>query len=89
MPYIEPVKWALDHASPKERSFDDHTRTPIASFHPDVFTRADALKPPQQLPTVQFLDVAMPQFDFEEVVKSWMDNPKEFVPKANKSYHIS
>ena len=47
MPYTDLVKWALDHAIPKEWSFDDHTGNPVASFHPDVFARAYALKPPQ------------------------------------------
>ena len=89
MSYADPVKWALDNASRKEWFIDDHTGTPLAFFHPDVFARAYALKPPQQLLTVQFLDAAMTQFDFQEVVKSWMDNPAEFVPKANKSYLIS
>ena len=27
MPCTDPVKWELDHASPKERSFDDHAHT--------------------------------------------------------------
>ena len=31
----------------------------------------------------------MSQFDFEEVIKSWMDNPAEFIPKEDKAYPIS
>ena len=70
MPYINPIKWKLDYSSPKERSFDDHFRNPIASFHPYVFARAYALIPPQQLLTGQFLDASITQFDYEEVTKS-------------------
>ena len=61
----------------------------MASFHPDVFARAYALKPPQQLLTDKFLNASMSQFDFEEVIKSLMDNPVEFIPKEDKAYPIS
>ena len=59
MPYMDPIKWALDNANPNERSFDDHVHTPVASFHPDVFARAYSLKPPQHLLSSKFLDEAM------------------------------
>ena len=59
MPYTKPFKWELDHAIPKDRSFDDHTHTQLASFHPDVFARTYALKPPQHLLSSKFLDEAM------------------------------
>ena len=61
----------------------------VASFHINVFVIAYALKPPQQLLTAKFLDAAMSKFDFEEVIKSWMDKPAKFIPKADKSYPIS
>ena len=69
MPYIDPDKWSLDHTNPKERSFDDHTHTQVASFHPDVFSIAYVLRPPQQLFTAKFFDASMSQFDFEEVIQ--------------------
>ena len=69
MPYTEPVKWELDHASLKEQYFDDHAHTQVASFHLDVFARPYALKLPQLL-TAQFLDAAATQFDFDELIKS-------------------
>ena len=31
----------------------------------------------------------MAQYNFEEMIKSWMDNPAEFIPKPNKSFHVS
>ena len=89
MPYRDPVKWELDHTIHKERSFNDHTHTPVASFHPDVFTRAYALRPPRQLLNSKFLDEAMSRFSLEEVVKSSMENPPEYVPKPTNSYHVS
>ena len=78
MPYTDPVKWALDYANPNERSFDDNTHTLVASFHSDIFSRAYALAPPRQLLTSKFLDEAITWFNYEEVVKSWMDNTKVF-----------
>ena len=89
MPYTGSFKWELDHARPKEQSFDNHTGTPVTSFHLDVFARENALRPPQQLLTAQFTDATVTQFDFEEVIKYWMDNPTEFIPKENKAYCIS
>ena len=39
--------------------------------------------------TAQSLDVAINQFNFEEMIKSYMDNPIEFVPNIDMSYPIS
>ena len=39
MPYIDPVKWALDHVNPKDCVFHDHIGTFVASFHPNIFPR--------------------------------------------------
>ena len=70
MPYTDPVKWELDYTISKELSFDNHLWNLVASFHPDVFAKAYALGPPQWLLMVQFLDAAVTQFDYEEVIKS-------------------
>ena len=78
MPYTDPVKWALDYENPKECSFNDNTHTPIASFHSDVFAMAYALGPPIQLLTSKFLDEAITRFNYEKVVKSWMNNIELF-----------
>ena len=74
MPYTNLVKWALDYENHKECSFNDNTHTPIASFHYDVFARAYVNGPPRKLLTSKFLDEAITRFNYEEVVKSWMDN---------------
>ena len=89
MPYIDPVKWALDHVSPKERSFNDNVNSPVASFHSDVFVRAYALGPPRQLLTSKFLDEAISRYNYEEVVKSWMDNKELFGSTPTNAYPIS
>ena len=49
MPYTDPIMWALDHADPKERIFCDIHNVVIASFHPEIFTRAYGFPTPKQL----------------------------------------
>ena len=69
IPYTDPVKLELDHASPKQCSFNDNVNSPIVSFHSDVFSRDYALGPPRQLLTSKFLDEAISLFNYKEVVK--------------------
>ena len=40
MPYMDPVKWELDHVDPKQGIFHDIHNIVIVSFCPDVFSRA-------------------------------------------------
>ena len=49
MPYIDPVKWELDHVDLNQRMFHDIDNVSIASFHPNVFPRAYALTTHKQL----------------------------------------
>ena len=85
MPYTDPVKWELDNVNPNEFSFEDHVHTPVASFHLDIFSKAYELGPPRQLLSSKFLDEAISRFNNEKVVKSWMENPTEYVPKPTNS----
>ena len=41
--------WALDHVDPKERIFRDIHNVVIASFRPDIFSRAYVFPTPKQL----------------------------------------
>ena len=49
MPYMDPVKWALDHIDPKEGIFCDIHNVVIALFRPYIFARAYAFPTPKQL----------------------------------------
>ena len=49
MPYMNPVKWELNHIDPKEGIFHDIHNVVIASFRLDIFTRAYALPTPKRL----------------------------------------
>ena len=37
-PYTDVIKWIVDHANPKYRSFNDSARSQLATFHPEFFT---------------------------------------------------
>ena len=52
------------------------------------FVKEYSLNPLQQLLNAKFLDATMTQFHFEEMIKSWMDNLAEFVPKDETSCPI-
>ena len=47
MPYTDVVKWALAHAKPKERVFNDYIGVYLASFKPEIFAKAYDLSPPK------------------------------------------
>ena len=89
MPYTNLVKWALDNANPNKHTFDDHIHIPLASFHLEVFSRAYALGPPRKILSSKFLDETISQFNYEEVVKHWMENPTKYVPRPSDSCLIS
>ena len=74
MPYTDAVKWALDDVNPEERVFNDHIGIFLASFKPDIFSKAYAFGPSKQLLNHNFLDEAISHFNYEDVVKSWMEN---------------
>ena len=89
MSYTDPMKWMVDHANRQDHSFDDQAQTHLASFHPEVFSKAYALNPPQQFLNKKFLKASVTQYNFEEMIKSWMDKLAQFLPKPDKLYPIS
>ena len=78
MPYTDAVKWALDHANPEEWFFNDYISVFVASFRPKNFAKAYGLSAPKQFLSRKFLDEAASCFNYEHVVKSWMENPMLF-----------
>ena len=83
------VKWALDHTYPKERVFNDQIGIFLDSFKPDIFAKAYVLGLPKQLLNRKFLDEAISRFNYEDVVKSWMENPTLFSRKPCNIYPTS
>jgi hypothetical protein len=89
MPYTNAIKWIIDNNSPQDRSFNDDSVAQLTSFRPEAFARAYALRQPDWFLNAKFLDAARTQFNFDEILKSWMNNPTSFTPKDDKSYPIS
>ena len=87
--YTYPVKWMVEQVNPKDHYFEDQGHTQLASFHLEVFSKAYTLNPPQQFLNKQFLEDSTTQYNFEEIIKSWMDKPTQFLPKPDKLYPIS
>ena len=69
MPYMDPVKWALDHVDLNQRIFNDIDNVSIASFALEVFARAYLLKNPKQFFSGNFFDEFLSKSKYEQVVK--------------------
>ena len=61
----------------------------VDSFHPDVFSRDYALGPPKELLTSNFFNESLSRFIYEEVVKSWLEDPTLVIPPSILAYPIS
>ena len=59
MPYIDAVKWIINHANPQEHSFNDQTQPELVSFHLEVFSRGYSVNPQQQLLNKKFLETSV------------------------------
>ena len=73
LPYNDAVRWIIDHANPKDRSFNNSTGLPLANFCSDIFVKIYALKPFEQLLNDDFIKAAKSRYNFEEMLKSWMN----------------
>ena len=81
--------WALDHTDPKERIFRDIHNAIIASFPLDIFSRAYALPTPKQLLSSKFVEEIHANLNYEQVVKSWLQDPMLDIPVSLPAYLVS
>ena len=70
LPYNDVVRWIVDHANVKERSFNTSTRSQLANFRSETFVRIYALKIFIQLLDADFLKAAKSIFNFDQMLKS-------------------
>ena len=89
IPYTEPVKWALDHVDLNQRIFNDIDNVSIASFDPDVFSRAYALANPKQPFSLKFFNETLTKLNNEQVVKSCLEDPTLVIPVSLSAYLVS
>ena len=75
LPYNNTVRWIIDHANPKDRSFNNSTGLLLANFYSENFVKVYALKPFRQLLNVDFIKAAKSRYNFDEMLKSWMNEP--------------
>ena len=89
LPYTDVVKCIVDHENPKERSFNDSTWLQLATFHPEVFTRAYALKPVVQPLNIEFTQSSKTRYNFNEMLKYWMNEPRKFSQRDGNLYPVT
>ena len=89
LPYNDTVKWIVEHANPKDRSFNDSAGSQLANFRPEVFIRAYGLKLVRQLLTIEFAKAAKTRFNFDEMLKSWMHQPGKFSQRFDNLYPVT
>ena len=75
LPYNDTIKCIIDHANPKNCSFNNSTGFPVANFHSETFVKNYALKPFRQLLNVDFIKAAKFRYNFDKMLKSWMNEP--------------
>ena len=78
LPYNETVKWIIEHANPKDHSFNDTAWSQLTNFHLDVFVKAYGLKLARQSLDVDFAKDSKLRFNFDEMLKSWMRESSKF-----------
>ena len=78
LPYNDAVRWIIDHANPKYRYFNNSTAFLLASFHSKTIVKIYALKKFRQLLNADFVKAAKSRFNFDQMLKSWMVEPRKF-----------
>ena len=78
LPYNDVVRWIIDHANLKDRSFNTSIGTQLENFCSKTFVRIYALKPFTQLLDADFIKAAKSRFNFDQMLKSWMVEPHKF-----------
>ena len=78
LPYNDAVKWIMEQVNPKYHSFNDTAGSQLAIFRPEVFIRAYGLKPARQPLNTEFSQASKTRFNFDEMLKSWMNEPSKF-----------
>ena len=75
IPYNDAIIWIIDYANPKDHYFNNSTRFLLSHFHSETFVKIYALKPFRQLLNVDFLKAAKSRYNFDQMLKSWMNEP--------------
>ena len=88
LPYNDAVTWIIDHANLKDHSFNTSIGTQLDNFYSKTFVRIYALKPFMHLLNADFINAAKSRFNFNQILKSWMDEPRKFFQRKDDLYPI-
>ena len=88
LPYNDAVRWIIDHANPKDHSFNTSTGLLLANFHFETFVKIYALKPFRQLVNADFVKFSKSRYNFNQMLKSWMVKPRKFSQRKDELYPI-
>ena len=88
LPYNDTVRWIIDHANPKDHSFNTSTGLLLANFRFETFVKIYALKPFMQLLNADFVKAAKSMYNFDQMLKSWMAEPRKFSQRKDELYPI-
>ena len=69
-------------------TFSDSNQTIYASFKEDIFSSIYALKITQQLLTQDFIKAFAQKYEHDVLIKTWMEDPNNFILKPNRKYPI-
>ena len=72
----------------KYRSFNTSTGSQLANFHSETFVKIYALKPFIQFLDADFVKAAKSRFNFDQMLKSWMNEPRKFSKRKDKLYPV-
>ena len=70
LPYNDAVRWIIDHANLKDRSFNTSIGTQLANFYSETFVRIYALKPFTHILDAYFIKATKSRFNFDQMLKS-------------------
>ena len=88
LPYNDTVKWIVDHANPKDRSFNTSTGLLLANFRSEIFVKIYTLKPFMQLLNADFVKDAKSRYNFDQMLKYWMAERRKFSQIKDELYPI-
>ena len=70
LPYNDAIRWIIDYANLKDRSFNTNIGMQLSNFHFETFVRIYALKPFKWLLDADFIKAAKSRFNFDQMLKS-------------------
>ena len=88
LPYNDTVRWVIEHANPKDRSFNTSTGLQLANFCSETFVKIYVPKNFRQILDAYFVKTAKSKYNFDQLQKSSMARPRKFFERKYELYPI-